>query len=180
MVAAQDDRVTVGRIERPFGVKGEVKVRPLSDVPGRFDRLKSVSVVGAEGLVRNEEVTHVRRAGASYIMRFAGITTPEAAGLLRGTLIQVPPREKGRAAEPADVFYECDLVGMRVEDEGGRALGTIDALWELPGQHIIVVRDGDRELLIPAVKNFVASVDVPGRRMIVRALEELVEDRDAL
>lgn len=56
----------------------------------------------------------------------------------------------------------------------------IDAIWELPGQHVIVVRDGDREILIPAVKNFVASVDVPGRRMTVRAIEELVEDRDAL
>jgi len=178
VAVAQDDRVTIGRIERPFGVKGEVKVRSLSDVPGRFDHLDAVSVVGPTGRLSDRTVMHVRRAGSGYIMRFAGVTTPEEAGTLRGGLIQVPRRES--AAQPSDVFYECDLIGMKVEDEEGHELGLIDAMWELPGHHVFVVRQGTREVLIPAAKKFVTVVDVPRRRMVVRVIEGMVEDRDAL
>ncbi|MDH4098854.1 MAG: hypothetical protein OEU87_11120, partial [Nitrospira sp.] len=70
------DTVTVGRIERPFGVKGAVKVRSLSDVPGRFEALTSVSLVAKDGKTMDTTVTHVRRAGERFIMGFAGLTTP--------------------------------------------------------------------------------------------------------
>lgn len=178
MAVGQEDRVTIGRIERPFGVKGEVKVRSLSDVPGRFDDLTAVSVVGSTGQRSDQTVTEVRRAGSTYIMRFAGITTPEAAGTLRGGLIQVPRHE--RMTRSSGVLYECDLIGMSVEDEEGHELGLVDTIWELPGHHVLVVRRGDREVLIPAAKNFVTTVDVPRRRMVVRVIEGMVENRHAL
>jgi 16S rRNA processing protein RimM len=178
VAVTQDDRVTIGKIERPFGLKGEVKVRSLSDVPGRFDHLDAVGVMGPTGQMSDKTVTHVRRAGETYIMRFAGVTTPEEAGTLRGGLIQIP-RTK-RPAQSNDLFYECDLVGMRVEDEKGHELGVVDTVWDMPGHHIFVVRKGDRELLIPAAKNFVKAVDVPQRRMVVQIIEGMVEDPDAL
>ena len=66
--------MTIGKIERPFGVRGEVKVRSLSDVPGRFEHLNQVQVVGADGAsCRDRTVTHVRRAGDTYIVRFEGM-----------------------------------------------------------------------------------------------------------
>lgn len=177
-MVAQDNRVTIGKIERPFGVKGEVKVRSLSDVPGRFDHLDAVSVVESGGQLSDRTVTHVRRAGSTYIMRFAGVTTPEEAGMLRGGLIQVPGQE--RPVQSGDVFYECDLIGMTVLDEEGRELGQVEAMWELPGHHVFVVRRDDREVLIPAAKHFVMAIDVPQRRMVVRIIDGMIEDRDAL
>lgn len=178
MTVTQADLVTIGRIERPFGVRGEVKVRSLSDVPGRFDHLDRVSIVGATGELSDRTVTQVRRAGSTYIVQFAGITNPEEAGSLRGGLIQIPRQEL--PARSGDVFYECDLIGMTVVDEAGQELGTVETMWELPGHHVFVVRQGSREVLIPAAKNFVTAVDVVKRRMVVRGVEELVEDRHAL
>ncbi len=178
MPTAQDERVTIGKIERPFGVKGAVKVRSLSDVPGRFDHLDQVSVVGATGQAQDRTVTGVRRAGSTYIVQFAGITTPEEAGLLRGGLIQIPRGNVPGRSD--DQFYECDLVGLTVVDERGGELGLVEQLWELPGQHVIVVKQGSREVLIPAAKEFVTSIDLRARKMVVRLIEGMVEDRDAL
>lgn len=92
MTTAPADLVTIGKIERHFGVRGEFKVRLLSDVPGRLDHLKQVQVVAPTGQVVEKTVAHVRRAGSTYIMGFVGVTTPEEAVALRGGLIQVPRR----------------------------------------------------------------------------------------
>ena len=178
MRTGQDDRVTIGKIERPFGVRGEVKVRSFSDAPGRFDRLDQVRVVRVTGQAVEATVTNVRRAGGTYIVRFEGISTPEEAGTLRGGLIQV---SHGTApALPDGQFYECDLIGMSVVNEQGEDVGLLETVWDLPGHHVFVVRKGTQEILIPAAKAFIASVDCANRRMVVRAVEGLSEEQHAL
>ena len=172
------DRVTIGKIERPFGVKGEVKVRSLSDVPGRFDHLEKVSVVVSSGQAIEATVTHVRAAGPTFIMGLEGITSPEQAGAFRGGLIQVP-----RTSTPASqehTYYQCDLIGMVVESDAGEEIGVIESIWDVPGSHVLAVRKGTQEVLIPAAKDLITKVDVAQRRMTVRAMEGLIEYHDAL
>lgn len=166
------DMVTIGQIDRPFGVHGAVKVRSLSDRPGRFERLEAVRVTERGGQTVDRTVKHVRRAGSSYIIEFEGVTTPEEAGTLRGALLQVP---HGTAAQEGDAWYECDLVGMTVVDEAGHELGSLETIWELPAHPVLVVKQGSREVLIPAVKEFVRTVDIAQGRMTVRTIEGLVE-----
>ena len=178
MPSVQTDLVTIGKIERPFGVKGAVKVRSLSDVPGRFDQLSAVSVMSAGGQMVDRTVTHIRRAGPTYIMQFDGITTPEEAGTLRGALIQVPRCEP--SSRQGDALYECDLIGMAVVDEAGHDLGLIETIWDLPGHQVFVVKQEGQEVLIPAVKDFVTGVDLAQKRMTVRTIEGLVESSHAL
>ena len=175
---AQTDLVTIGKIERHFGVRGEFKVRSLSDVPGRLDHLKQVQVLETTGQMVERTVTHVRRAGSTYIMGLAGVTTPEEAGMLRGGLIQVP--RAPASALSADVYFECDLVGMTVENELGDEVGVLETILEIPDNRVFVVRKGTEEVLIPAAKSFVTSVDLQRRRMMVRGIDELVQDRHAL
>jgi len=175
---AQTDLVTVGKIERHFGVRGEFKVRSLSDVPGRLDHLKQVQVLAPTGQTVERMVTHVRRAGSTYIMGLAGVTTPEEAGMLRGGLIQVP--RAPAAVLGADVYFECDLIGMAVENERGIEVGVLEAILDIPDNRIFVVRKETKEVLIPAAKSFVVSVDIECRRMTVRGIDELVEDRHAV
>jgi 16S rRNA processing protein RimM len=178
MTTAQADLVTVGKIERPFGVRGEFKVRSLSDVPGRLDGLKQVQILESRGQVVNRTVAHVRRAGASYIMAFVGVTTPEEADMLRGGFIQVP-RCPAATLSP-DVYFEGDLVGMTVENERGDQVGVLERILEIHDNHIFVVRKGTKEVLIPAAKSFVTSVDLAQCRMTVCGIDGLIEDRDAV
>lgn len=175
METAREDLVTIGKIERHFGVRGEFKVRLLSDVPGRLDRLKQVQVLEPTGRTVERTVTHVRRAGSSYIMAIAGVTTPEEAVMLRGGLIQVPRISASTLA--ADVYFECDLIGMTVEDERGVEVGVLETILEIPENRLFVVRKGTEEILIPAAKSFVTSVDLTRRRMTVRGIDDLVEGR---
>lgn len=172
-MVGQLDTVTVGRIERPFGVRGEVKVRSLSDVPGRFERLTAVSLVAQDGRTLTTTVTHVRRSGAGYIVSLAGLTTPEEAGRWRGGLIQVP---RGTVpALPDGQYYACDLVGLAVQTEEGEPIGALEEIWEMPGNHVFVVRRDGKETLIPAAKDLVAAVDLERGIMIVRMIEGLGE-----
>lgn len=178
MTTAETDLVTVGKIERHFGVRGEFKVRSLSDVPGRLDHLKLVHVLEPTGQMVERTVTHVRRAGSTYIMGLAGVTTPEEAGMLRGGLIQVP--RSPASALSADVYFECDLIGMTVENERGDEIGVLETILEIPDNQVFVVRKGTEEVLIPAAKSFVTAVDLPRRRMTVRGIDDLVEERHAV
>jgi 16S rRNA processing protein RimM len=101
------------------------------------------------------------------------VSTPEEAGMLRGALLQVP---RGiPSASEHDRWYECDLIGMTVADEAGHELGCLETIWDLPAHKVFVVRQAGREVLIPAVREFVRSVDVVHGRMTVRAIEGLVE-----
>jgi 16S rRNA processing protein RimM len=165
--------VTIGKVERPFGVHGAVKVRSLSDRPGRFEQLHEVSVAGERGEMADQRVRSVRKAGQVYIIQFEGITTPEQARALRGTMLQVPRGESSPSRE--EPLYECDLIGMTVVDQTGRDLGRLDAIWDLPGHQVLVVKQADREVLIPAVKEFVTGVDVAQGRMTVRTLDGMIE-----
>ncbi len=178
MTTAQTDLVTIGKIERHFGVRGEFKVRSLTDVPGRLDHLKQVQVLEMTGQTVERTVTHVRRAGSTYIMGLAGVTTPEEAGMLRGGLIQVP--RVPASALSTDVYFECDLIGMTVENERGDEVGVLEAILEIPDNRVFVVRKGTEEVLIPAAKSFVTSVDLQRRRMMVRGIDDLIQDRHAL
>jgi 16S rRNA processing protein RimM len=169
----QLETVTVGQIERPFGVKGEVKVRSLTDVPGRWESLTHVSVVGKQGRTLDTAVTHVRRAGNGLIVGLAGLANPEDAGLWRGGLIQAP--RTAAPPLPEGAYYECDLVGLAVQNEQGAPVGVLEDILEVPGSHVFVVRQGAKEILIPAAKELITAVDLERRCMTVRMIEGLGE-----
>lgn len=168
---SRSETVTVGQIERPFGVKGEVKVRPLSDVPGRFEGLRSVSLLARSGETLETSVTHVRRVGTGFILGLTGVTTPEAASLWRGGFIRTI---RGAVPElPNGQYYECDLIGLAVYTEEGQSVGVLEEIMEVPGNPVFVVRQGAKELLIPAAKELVRTVDLTSRTMTVRLIEGL-------
>jgi 16S rRNA processing protein RimM len=172
-VVNQPETVTVGRIERPFGVKGEVKVQPLSDVPGRFEGLRTVSLVAKNGQTLETSVTHVRRAGDEFILGLTGLTTPEDASLWQGGFIRTL---RGSVPElPEGQYYECDLIGLAVSTEEGRPIGVLEEIWDLPGNPLFVVRQGAKEILIPAAKKLVGTVDLTARKMTVRLIDGLGE-----
>jgi 16S rRNA processing protein RimM len=167
----QLETVTVGQIERPFGVKGEVKVRPLSDVPGRFEGLKAVSLLARNGQILETSVTHVKRAGERYILGLTGLSTPEEASLWRGGFIRT--MRGAVPALPEGQYYECDLIGLVVSTEENKPIGVLEEIWDLPGNPILVVRQGTKEILIPAAKELVSAVDLAAGTMTVRFIDGL-------
>ena len=165
----QAELVTIGRIERSFGVRGEARVRSLSDVPGRFDHLDEVTLVAPNGKSLVNRVTHVRSGGPTLIVGFGAFTTPEQVAEFRGGLVQVPRGDS--PALPTDQYYQCDLIGMVVQDESGTVLGKLEEVLAISDNQAFLVRQDGKELLIPAAKQIVVAVDVVGRVMTVRLPE---------
>jgi 16S rRNA processing protein RimM len=102
-------------------------------------------------------------------MGFEAFTTPEQVAEFRGGLLQVPRGDS--PALPTDQYYQCDLIGMVVQDEGGTVLGHLEEVLAMSDNQAFVVRQDGKELLIPAAKQIVLSVDVAKRVMTVRLPE---------
>ncbi|MGH7164492.1 MAG: ribosome maturation factor RimM [Nitrospiraceae bacterium] len=175
-MAETAELIAIGKIEKPFGVRGEVHVRSLSDVPGRFEALGRVTLVAPSGRVLDTMVNRVREHGDSYVLGFEALTTPEEAAAFRGGLIKIPRDQTPPL--PAGQYYEFDLVGMQVRSEHGQPLGVLEEVLETESNHVFVVRAGRREILLPATREVIAAVDVQGRTMTVRVVKGLLDDRD--
>ena len=170
--ATEADLVTVGRVVKPFGVRGEVRVESLSDVPGRMEGLTQVTLVSRDGRQLPTHVTGVRRIRDAYVVGCRALGSPEEAATWRGGFIMIPRDES--ASLPEGHYFESALIGMTVRLESGEIVGTVEEIWDLPANHVIVVRRAGRETLIPALKSVVRSVDSAGRTMTVRLPDEAV------
>lgn len=174
-VDGHEGLVAVGRIVKPFGVQGAVRVESLSDVPGRFEGLSEVTLSAPGGRVQKTRVRQVRRLGEDYLVSLDAFSSPEEARLWRDALIQIP--EASAPPLPDGQFYEFALLGLAVQTESGASLGTIEDILETPANHVFVVRNGETERLVPALKRVVVSVDVQNRLMTVRQPEEVIVEQ---
>jgi len=145
--------VTVGRIGRPFGIKGWVHVRSSMEPPAALAEYESW-LVGPPSAERGppgwslSQVGAIRVHGKGLVARLEGACTREAAEALTGRLIALP-RTVLPEAEPGQ-YYWADLLGVSVVAVGGEWLGTLSAFMETGANDVMVVR-GERERLIPFV-----------------------------
>jgi 16S rRNA processing protein RimM len=166
--------VTVGRVVKPHGLRGEVVVEPLSDVPGRLARgSRLVAVADPEAgagscggpAPRELRVAAGRAHGAGRLLRFAGCETRDAAEELRGLWLQVERGEVPPA--PAGTYYHYELVGCRVRDAAAGELGVVTGLLEDGGGLLLLVSGGGLEVPVPFVESLLREVDVANGRIEV-------------
>jgi 16S rRNA processing protein RimM len=159
--SADEERppVTVGRIVTPHGVRGELKVESLTDFPERFRRGSRLWLDGVEFSVELGRVL-----GRHVILKLEGIDDRNAAEAIRGRELTVP--DVAELTEEG-VYYQHDIVGLRVEDEAGSELGrVVDVL--LTGSNDVYVVQGERgELLLPALDDVVKQIDIATGRIVV-------------
>jgi 16S rRNA processing protein RimM len=171
---AADRLVAIGEIGRPHGLRGEVRVTPLTDHPGRFEGLRECVLWDAAHDRRAPcRITGARAHGDGLVVTVAGYDSPEAAGSLTGWLLAVP--ESQALPAPPGHFYPWQLVGCRVLTEDGRELGHVLRIEGSPAQDLWVVGDDTREHLVPAVAEIVREVDLGARRVVIRPPEGLLE-----
>lgn len=166
--------VTIGEIARPHGLRGELRVVPVTDDPDRFARLaECVLWDPARGHRERRRLTAARRQGPAVLLSLAGCDTVQAARALVGWLVAIPEQE----AMPLGTgrFYPWQLAGCRVETEDGREVGTVAGIETSPAHDLWVVAAGEREHLVPAVADIVLEVDLARRRVVIRPPEGLLD-----
>ena len=162
---ASNERIVIGRVGAAHGIRGELRVIPLTDFPERFAALREV-MVGDELL----HIESVKPQGKNFLMRFREYTVREDAQKLTGRLLTVARAE----AAPLDEgeYYVFDIVGLTVYDEEDNELGTVENVLRTGSNDVYAVRSEDgREILIPALRKAVRTIDVPNGRMTVRLSE---------
>lgn len=145
----------MGRITAPFGVKGWVKVHPLTEAAKNLLAYPRWWVQrGAEW--QEYEVAEARVQSAAVVARLAGCEDREAAALFRGSEIAVPRSQLPRAG-PGE-YYWVDLLGLNVVNVESQELGRIVEILQTGANDVLVVQ-GDRERLIPFIGTVIREVD---------------------
>lgn len=167
-------RIVVGRIVRAHGTTGEVVVEVLSDAPDRFAVGVRVEAGDPEGERRRLlTVRKTRDDRGKLLVSFKGIRDRDAAAALRGALLSIAGTEA--APPPEGTYYDWQLEGLEVVDEDGGRLGTLARVVERAGNDLWVVDTGRGETMVPAVEEFIRSVDLERGRIVIHVIPGLFE-----
>lgn len=159
-------KVVIGKIAAPHGVRGEVRIVPLTDFPERFENLKTVFLDDDSKL----EVEFVKHNNKFLIIKFKNINSRNDIETYNGKLLMlnrsdIPPLPKGE-------YYNFDIIGLEVIDDKGINLGKISEILKTGSNDVYVV-DGEKQILIPALKKVVKEININDGFMKVELLEEL-------
>jgi 16S rRNA processing protein RimM len=166
--------ITIGRIIKPFGIRGEMKIEPMTDFPERFKKLGSVFLVSPLGRELAAEIRSARLdAGGSLYLLLSGYESPEKAKELNGWFIKVPQEQA--VPLPEGSYYHFELIGMEVMSESGEKLGTISDIFETGSNDVYVMKRGRKETFIPATKEIIKQVDRKRKRMVIHVMDGLLE-----
>ena len=166
-----EDLLQVGIIASTHGVRGEVKVYPTTDDPRRFRRLKEVVLdTGKEKM--NLEIEGVKFFKQFVILKFKGLDNINDIEKYRQKSLYVTRKNAVRLQR--DEYFIADLIGLKVQDEDGKELGTVKDVIETGANDVYVVsKDGAKDLLIPAIHACIQNVDVAAGQMEVHLLPGL-------
>ena len=156
--------LVAGEIVTIHGVKGELKVLPWTDGPDFLTDFSRVRI----GMVCYS-VENCRVQKNCNLLKLCGVDSADAAQQLRGKIVEIY-----RCDVPDEVIFAAELIGVRVICEGTELEVMSDVLY-YPGNKVYVV-EGDKNYMIPAVKEFVLSTDISANEMQVRIIEGMCTD----
>jgi len=161
----------VGEIVGVHGLRGALKLRSYADSPGLFETGLKVYLENPDGHVQTRSVAWAKPHGRGILLAIEGVADRETAeGLIGSRLLvaraMLPELEEG-------TFYWFELIGMSVYSRQGRYLGLVENIIPTGSNDVYVVRDGETEILVPALASVVQIVDTDQRRMEVDLPEGL-------
>lgn len=166
----------VARVRRPHGLAGEVLISVDTDRSRHVFRKGRVLHLGDDRgrpVGRTLVLQKMRPTTGGAILRLEGIATREDADSLRGHALLIQESEAAPADQ--DEIHYRDLIGMRVQANGGE-IGVVDDILEIqPGQTLVLRSDSGREILIPFVKELIEEVDLATRTLRLRLPEGLLD-----
>ncbi len=163
--------LVVGRVLGGRGLDGEIKVEVMTDFPDRFNFLQRV-YLGQEARPYTVEEVRLRQDKRQVFLKLKGCSDRNAAQKLRGQLVQVPLEEAMPLGE--EEYYVYQILGLTVCTAEGQRLGVVREVLFTGSNEVYVVRDGGREILIPALEDVVLEVDLEKKRLVVELPEGLI------
>lgn len=167
------DKLKVGLIVKPQGIKGEVKIQPLTDDINRFKNLKEVIIDD-----KNYRVLKAVIGGGTVFLTISGINDRNTAETFRGKFLYVTrenavPLEEGR-------YFIADIIGCELVNDKGEKLGQITDVTPNRVDVITVKKTDGKIMRFPFLNDLVVDVDIINQKMTVLAkrLAEVSVDED--
>lgn len=155
------DHFRIAQVLKPHGIKGEVKVYPLTDDISRFKRLKE-AYIERGGQYEPVNVDGAKNVSDAVVIHIEGIDTPDEAEKLRGLYICVDREHAVKL--PKGTYFVADLIGCEVFSTDGEPLGRLTDVLETNANDVYVI-EGRRHLMVPALKKLLSEVNVESKRI---------------
>lgn len=159
------DYIKVGKIANTHGIRGELKVLPLTDFEDRFSADHHFYLGEEKKTVR---IDKVRFHKGAMIMSFDEFDNINEVEKYKGDFLYI--NKEDRVILPEDTFYVDDLIGFSVYEEE-QLIGTLKEIQTSYVNDIYLVDTGEGELMIPCVKEFILGVDLEAKKINVRLIE---------
>jgi 16S rRNA processing protein RimM len=164
----------VGRVSRPHGVRGEVRVEIVTGYPERLAQRAHFYLARPDSdAVQRYPVEGLRFHRGTLLLKLGGCDDRNGADELRGMLVQIPTEE----AVPLDEgeYYHFQIIGAAVETESGEALGRVVEVLETGANDVYVVRGPRGEVLVPAIESVVRALALDAKRVVIRPLPGMLD-----
>lgn len=170
--------VTVGRIGRAHGIKGEVGIEVRTDEPDR--RFCDGATLVTEAKVsRTLTVASSRWHSGKLLVKFADVPDRTAAEQLRNLFVQCEIDEHERPQDP-DEYYDRDLIGLTVRTTDGEEAGEVRDVVHLPSQDLLEIRrPAGNVVLVPLVEELVPELNLDKRYVVVADRPGLLDPEGA-
>lgn len=163
----------IGHVVKVFGVRGEVVVKPFTGSTSRFNSLDRMFVGRDEAGARETSVEYVKPGKGGIRLKLSDIPDRTHAEQIVGAYVFVA--EDQRIRLPRGAYFVEDIVGSQVLDQDGRTVGLLKAVLKMPAQDVYVVDDNGKEIMIPAVKEFIREIDLSTQTVRVNLIDGMVE-----
>lgn len=172
--SAEPHFLAVGRVIKPHGVRGEVRVQLMTDVPERFEWLEAIYV--GEANPRRVAIESVRYHQDFVLLKLAGYPSRTEAEQLRGELLQVLESEAVPLEE--DEYYLHQLLDLEVVTDDDRNIGRLVEVLETGANNVFVVDGPNGQLLLPDIPDVIKEIDIENGRMVITPLDGLIDNAD--
>jgi 16S rRNA processing protein RimM len=165
--------VRIGKIARPHGVRGALRIR-LDDPDSATLEAVSHVYLSCDGPDREYRLRKVARLGRNAMrIELDQVDTCEAAEALRDAVVSVAEADLPPPAQ--DQFYSYRAIGCEVTTTDGRRLGNVERIIATGANDVLVVQDGTVELLIPVIADIVKRLDFTSRTITVAPVPGLID-----
>jgi 16S rRNA processing protein RimM len=160
----------VGRVVKAIGIRGEVVVRLLSGNRERWKGLVSVRIGHTDQETEELTIEYAQdQARPGLRVKFSDVRNRTEAKQLAGKHIFV--EEVNRITLPEGTYFVDSIVGLDVVDESGGRIGSVKEVLKMPAQDLYVIEHNGRELMVPAVREFIREINLHTKVVTVRLIE---------
>jgi len=168
------DFLLLGKVSKPFGLRGEVRIRPYNPQSETFELVDTLYLRSPQGELKEFQINRVRRHQDCFLVKFQGIDNREQAEQLRGYEVLVKKDQLATLQEGEYYWYQ--LLGLKVKTESGELLGEVIRIEEtnpyLDGNDVLIIKTECQEVMIPFIEEVVKEVNLEKGEIIISGLED--------